>query len=1360
MTAQKDSRRPWPGPASYGEIEKDFFFGRPAETAELLSQVDDEPLVVLYGRSGLGKTSLLQAGLFPKLRERNFLPVVLRLDHGSKTFDDAGYTVPGLPARTYTDQAIGWIRKGAAAAGAEAPEAPATGSTLWEYFHDGRAQFWDAGQRLVTPVLVFDQFEEFFQSGSNTDLRRQNTGRFLQELSDLIFNNPPASVRAGLESGKIPTDRFSFERVPLRVVLSLREDFLPQLDDLTKPGFPDPSKPCFPNLYRAKLRLLPLSPDAARECIELPAPDLVETPGVADRLLKSLVSVTLPICVEPAMLNIVCFRLNEVRLERENDSAPLRIPADLFGLSPEQILADFYEECWVGLSPALRVFVETELVSPKGFRDHRNLEDSRQRYGFELKDVATLVNRRLLQYRDESGGRRIELVHDRFCAPALESCRRRDAEKKERERIADEARAFEKARQAELALAEEQNRRKDAERLRAEAEEGRAEAERSRSDADRSRVDAERSRRDALKKRNLAFLVTGLAIIGFVWAYKEERAALAADQFSKHLIAGFQNALGARFLENLSDQNVLGRTGQLQMLEAVNKPILDHYDSAGAHLDSNDQAALINYSVALEQYGAALEAESVNITDALKDYSTALVQRERLATLSPGDAGRKRQVADDWDHIGDILNDEGKNGSTVDNPMDSAIGAYQAALQIQKDLIAKDQGATKDDQQELLVEYSLSEDKIGSILEANNKLDDALGYFEDALKIRDQIAEKLSNEKKENPQVQRMQYLLSTSHERLAGVYQAKGLPGSTVTEKGTAMSEDNMALQILLNLIRENRTNGSWLYDLAATYGAIGKLYELRGDLGSADPDNNDNAEGQYTLAQKYRIELAALDKDNATWQFKLATGYDHLGDVDELKGELVHANDNYGEAKKLRDKVASKPDESGARIANVQIAQAQALSLTNLGSVKEIQGDFPGALTYYDQALAIRKALADAHTASPTIKSDYAAALDDEGNIFAAQGRLSDAMAVYQLALDLRTQLASQQKAGSLPPQLVLNLAVSEDNIGDTLRDQGKVADASAHYDRARSYLERLVALNDKIFDWQNELALNCDSEGSVLVINGDLQQAMVNYKRCIGIETTLTSKETSNRQWKEEYALNLDHAGETFSQEADIAIDDATKNPLRDEAESYIDRAFTARKDLKAQFATQEESFAQMRADLASSELHQADQAADAGRFDEALGVYQQAIDLQAGLPKPPAGNVQWQEDLALSYDHQGDAYEAKSDGKTLSDKDRLHYLGEARDSHNLCIEIEEALVKMEPENPVMIGNLAKSYQDLGDILGGMGDPNGATAEYRLALARLQPLVSANAYPKNQAWNNEVIYLSGKLAPVAAAAASPSG
>jgi hypothetical protein len=75
---QLDDQHPWPGLDAYDEGARDYFHGRKQEADELLRRVLDSPLTVLFGRSGLGKTSLLRAGLFPRLRERHALPVYVR----------------------------------------------------------------------------------------------------------------------------------------------------------------------------------------------------------------------------------------------------------------------------------------------------------------------------------------------------------------------------------------------------------------------------------------------------------------------------------------------------------------------------------------------------------------------------------------------------------------------------------------------------------------------------------------------------------------------------------------------------------------------------------------------------------------------------------------------------------------------------------------------------------------------------------------------------------------------------------------------------------------------------------------------------------------------------------------------------------------------------------------------------------------------------------------------------------------------------------------------------------------------------------------------------------------------------------
>ncbi|MGB6450281.1 MAG: hypothetical protein WBE92_05975, partial [Steroidobacteraceae bacterium] len=80
--ASVDADNPWLGLASFTEETRALFFGREQEVAELERRVQRKLLTVLFGKSGLGKTSILQAGLVPGLRERGYFPVYLRIDYG------------------------------------------------------------------------------------------------------------------------------------------------------------------------------------------------------------------------------------------------------------------------------------------------------------------------------------------------------------------------------------------------------------------------------------------------------------------------------------------------------------------------------------------------------------------------------------------------------------------------------------------------------------------------------------------------------------------------------------------------------------------------------------------------------------------------------------------------------------------------------------------------------------------------------------------------------------------------------------------------------------------------------------------------------------------------------------------------------------------------------------------------------------------------------------------------------------------------------------------------------------------------------------------------------------------------------
>ena len=85
MTGVPES--PYKGLASFEDSELDalLFFGREREIAAVAANVLANRLTVLYGPSGVGKSSLLGAGVARRLRESSGAPVVVheRLGRGS-----------------------------------------------------------------------------------------------------------------------------------------------------------------------------------------------------------------------------------------------------------------------------------------------------------------------------------------------------------------------------------------------------------------------------------------------------------------------------------------------------------------------------------------------------------------------------------------------------------------------------------------------------------------------------------------------------------------------------------------------------------------------------------------------------------------------------------------------------------------------------------------------------------------------------------------------------------------------------------------------------------------------------------------------------------------------------------------------------------------------------------------------------------------------------------------------------------------------------------------------------------------------------------------------------------------------------
>ena len=122
-----DPENPWLGLFSYSEETRAYFHGRDEETGELARRVQRKLLTVLFGQSGLGKTSLLRAGLVPRLRAEGFCPVYVRVDYAPDSPSPAEQIKRAIFKAS--SEAGSWSRPGTSIAGETLWSSCTTGAT-------------------------------------------------------------------------------------------------------------------------------------------------------------------------------------------------------------------------------------------------------------------------------------------------------------------------------------------------------------------------------------------------------------------------------------------------------------------------------------------------------------------------------------------------------------------------------------------------------------------------------------------------------------------------------------------------------------------------------------------------------------------------------------------------------------------------------------------------------------------------------------------------------------------------------------------------------------------------------------------------------------------------------------------------------------------------------------------------------------------------------------------------------------------------------------------------------------------------------------------------------------------------------
>lgn len=220
----------------YTEDDAYRFKGRTEESQELFRLIVRNDFTVCYAESGEGKTSLLNAGVFPLLRENMYFPIAI-------TFTNDDYKVTPDSFDTIIDRCIkdsiteyNEKNKGVnveyklcstdfQGLDCQAELQRKLSKYSWWKLRNYRPQ---AMGLTFTPVFVFDQFEEVFNLPGSIVW----TKKFFDWLEDVSSDSCPDEIAKKVRG--IIGDKAAFptikEEKGFKAVFSLRKEFIGELD--------------------------------------------------------------------------------------------------------------------------------------------------------------------------------------------------------------------------------------------------------------------------------------------------------------------------------------------------------------------------------------------------------------------------------------------------------------------------------------------------------------------------------------------------------------------------------------------------------------------------------------------------------------------------------------------------------------------------------------------------------------------------------------------------------------------------------------------------------------------------------------------------------------------------------------------------------------------------------------------------------------------------------------------------------------------------------------------------------------------------------------------------------------------------
>jgi hypothetical protein len=228
---------PFIGPRPFERSNRDQirFFGRDEEVEEIVSLIVSHRVVLIYGSSGSGKTSIFNAQVIPTLEQYGFtiLPMT-RLKILSSTISDQSSS---NNTEYHSDITNIYIFNALVGLKSDIDPKLLKKKSLPEFLKEYFPIKKDNKSNNIPQILIFDQFEELFTFYPNDKWREQQKD-FFQQVAKALYDIPS-----------------------LEIVFVIREDYLAYLD---------PFLELLPEGLRPRFRLERLQKDSALLAIKGP----------------------------------------------------------------------------------------------------------------------------------------------------------------------------------------------------------------------------------------------------------------------------------------------------------------------------------------------------------------------------------------------------------------------------------------------------------------------------------------------------------------------------------------------------------------------------------------------------------------------------------------------------------------------------------------------------------------------------------------------------------------------------------------------------------------------------------------------------------------------------------------------------------------------------------------------------------------------------------------------------------------------------------------------------------------------------------------------------------------------------------